>query len=876
MNLTLRLSLPILIGLLVSIGYLHFYWAPLQLQKGKAAFERQNQALLQSSDSAIIRDLLEGNFAALIANIDYLLEERAGVWFNMEIFNDDGKRLYPVFDREKVPNTGKHDFIHHDHPLWLETSYIGKIVVDIEWHQEKLRIQQDIKTVRTMLLSMVVFSLIVILITQLQLVVRPLARLRDAARQIAKGNLSVELPEESKDEVGELTRSFSFMAQELFFKQHALDQHANVSITDSHGNITYVNNNFIKTTGRSEAQLLGQNHRILKSDVQSPAFYENLWKTICAGKTWHQEICNRKKSGEYYWIDATIVPQVGKTDPKPERFICISTDITVRKKAEAELVDAKEEAESATRAKSEFLSNMSHEIRTPINAIIGMSHLMSQSSSDPAQLHDIGVIQTAGDNLLELINDILDFSKIEAGKLVIDPHNFSLPGLFQNLRQLFTTNAENKGLHFEVAEPSPEIPEALYGDGNRLKQMLVNLLGNAIKFTDVGIVNLTVSQVPGNRPDGQVMLRFMVKDSGRGIAKEAQAKLFKSFSQEDGSTTRQYGGTGLGLSIVHRLAELMGGRVGVESEPGLGSSFWLELPFRISKADSSGQQQSRAPHVSYGTMTRKQKDQGEYSVVRLLLVDDSRVNLEITGRILETHGFSVTSCTGGKEAIDILEEASNRYDLVLMDLQMPDVDGVEATVAIRQGLGRTLPIVAFTAGATTQEWNRARDAGMDDFVTKPINPQQLVGIIERLVSGKRKPENVDALFSKPDPDNSPVKSDSSDIAFFDRAGLTDRLMGNQELVEMIIKTFLEDMPIQIDSLKGLIEKGQTREARAQGHKMKGAAKNIGSAEFEKLSHAVEKAGEANDIEQLRALMPKVESLFLKMKDVIEKNEESSY
>jgi PAS domain S-box-containing protein len=867
MNLTFKLSLPIVIGLLFSIGYLHFYWEPLQLAKGKAAFEKQNQALLESSDSAIIRDLLEENFAALIANVESLRQKQADVWFNMEVFESGGRRLYPVFDREKVPNSETRDFIRHEHPLRLEESDIGKIVVDIEWNREKLKIQHDIKTVRNVLLGMVVFSLLVMLVTQLRVVVRPLARLCDAAQEIANGNLSISLPEETKDEVGDLTRSFAFMAQELFFKQGALDQHANVSITDSHGSITYVNDNFLKTTGFSEAELLGQNHSILKSGVQPPEFYENLWKDISAGKTWHKEMCNRKKGGDNYWIDATIVPQIGKEN-RPERFICIGTDITERKQAEAELVSAKELAESATRAKSEFLSNMSHEIRTPINAIIGMAHLMSQSASDQAQLRDIGVIRTASETLLELVNDILDFSKIEAGKLTIDPHDFFLPGLFQNLRQLFSLNAKNKELKFKVAKPSAEIPEGLYGDGKRLKQMLVNLLSNAIKFTDAGSVILTVNLAPGHAADGRrVWLRFTVNDTGKGIAQEAQLKLFKPFSQEDATTTRQYGGTGLGLSIVHRLAELMGGCVGVDSDPGRGATFWLELPFEISETACQRKQLTEGsrdvadePWISDGW---------DVTDVRLLLVDDSRTNLEITGRILESQGMTVTCCESGKESIAVLDAAPDRYDLVLMDLQMPEMDGVEATRVIRQELGLTLPIVAFTAGATTEERKRAGDAGMDDFVTKPVNPRVILDVIGKLVPGKNRPGNFDFAAPMQPPKKNLSECDSTPGALFNYTDLTNRLMGDEDLIKTVMRTFLEDMPVQIASLKKFVENGQTREAGAQGHKIKGAARSIGSAKLGDIADAVEKAGKADEIKQLKALMPKIEAIFIEMKGVME-------
>jgi PAS domain S-box-containing protein len=717
MKLTLKLSLPILLGLLFAMGYIHFYWEPEQLAKGKAVFTQHNQSLLVSSESALIRDMLEGNFAALIANIEYLLKNNEGVWFNLEIFADEGKRLYPLFDKPKVANTGEHDFIHQNHPLRLGNSPIGKIVVDIDWSQAKRKIQRDVKAVRNMLLGMVMFSLLVILFIQWRIIVRPLVRLRNATSEIAGGNLEILLPRATKDEVGELTHSFGFMAQELSFKQSALDQHANVCITDSHGSITYINDNFLQASGYSTEELMGQNPRILNSGVHPPEFYERMWKTISAGATWKQEICNRKKSGDHYWVDMTIVPQVG-SDNQPERFISIGTDITERKKAEAELVESRLQAETANLAKSRFLANMSHEFRTPLNSVIGFTQMLSQRQGlGPDVMEEVNRIHTAGKMLLSLVNDILDLSKIEAGEINFELVPMQLEPVLRELRAMLVTQAEKKGLELIIG-PLPAATEGyVISDPTRLRQMLLNLLNNAIKFTSNGSVSLSVEAAGPVHisDDGSRLqrLRFLVKDTGCGIPADILPTLFNAFRQADSSITRRYGGTGLGLAIVKQLCGELGGDFHVESVLGEGSCFTIELPFRIATDEE----------IKAAGVYRKH--------FHILLAEDDPNHRESLVAMCAQLGWDVEAVPDGRKLLHRYQElldAGQQIDCLIVDWQMPELDGLEALFEIREKFGAEgIPGVLMVTGYETERLRKSPHAEIPDLIlNKPLTVSALV------------------------------------------------------------------------------------------------------------------------------------------------------
>lgn len=423
------------------------------------------------------------------------------------------------------------------------------------------------------------------------------------------------------------------------------------------------------------------------------------------------ESVHRTKDGRLVPVDLTIYFQPGGDGVTPHHVVFVM-DITQRKEAEKALLDAKEAAEAANTAKSTFLANMSHEIRTPLNGIIGMTHILRRGQVTPEQSERLGKIDTSAEHLLSVINDILDLSKIEAGKVVLDDVPVSINDLTTNVKSIMDERAQTKGLHLRV-ETDYHYYE-LRGDQVRLQQALLNYVGNAIKFTPAGVV--TLRAIAQEERSDSVLMRFEVQDTGIGIAADAIPRLFTPFEQGGNSTPRKYGGTGLGLTITRRLAELMGGEAGVESFPGVGSTFWFTARLARSKTKSAAVQfdSSEAETVI------RAKHQGR----QILIVDDEPLNLEIAQFILEDAGLVVDRAEDGVGAVE--KAQGNAYAAILMDMQMPNLDGINATKQIRAlPEHRATPIIAMTANAFVEDRVRCTEAGMDDFLAKPFRPGSL-------------------------------------------------------------------------------------------------------------------------------------------------------
>jgi PAS domain S-box-containing protein len=452
----------------------------------------------------------------------------------------------------------------------------------------------------------------------------------------------------------------------------------------------------------------------------------------------------RYKDGQCCWVDAWGIVEYEKA--RPVRFICTVMDVTERKLAEIELdryrknlesqvaertkalnqsnqrlAAALEVAEAASMAKSEFLANMSHEIRTPMNAIIGMTGLLEQEAVDPGQREKLKRITAAGDHLLAIIEDILDLSRIEAAKVDLCPSVFRTRDLVTQCINLLSDAIDEKGLRVECSI-EPSVPEALQGDVARLKQILINFGSNAVKFTERGTIRFSVFEVSNNGESA--LLRFEVEDTGIGMERDVIDRIFLAFEQADSSTTRRYGGTGLGLAICKRLAKLMGGEIGAESTLGLGSKFWFTARLALTKEfDSQNNRESLLQPAAYLS-----KD--DFYGARILLVEDNPTNQEITNDLLEKAGFHVNLADNGADALDRVK--SINYDLILMDTQMPVMDGIECAREVRRVPGYSeVPIIALTANAYEHNRLDCLAAGMNDFIAKPVKMAALLEKVKR-------------------------------------------------------------------------------------------------------------------------------------------------
>jgi|GEM_PF-3901276 len=424
----------------------------------------------------------------------------------------------------------------------------------------------------------------------------------------------------------------------------------------------------------------------------------------------------RTRSGEYRWFNSRGQAE-RDANGRPLSMAGAITDITERKQAEEALVIAKEQAEAANRAKSEFLANMSHEIRTPMNAVLGLAQLLEKESLSSDQHDMVQRIRMAGRSLLGIINDILDLSKIEAGQLRIEEKPFTLKPILDHLEYLQGELARNKGLAFHITLPDSPLGQ-LSGDSLRLEQILFNLTSNAIKFTSKGEIQVRVLTL--NKNGKTVLLRFEISDTGLGIEPEFLADLFKPFTQADGSISRRYGGTGLGLSICKRLVDLMGGRIGAESRLGVGSTFWFEIKFQRTSQIEKEPEPTNQKGTGMGPLLKGR---------RFLVVDDSDVNQELVKMALAMEGAEAVIAGDGQQALEALRK-SPEFDAVLMDIQMPVMDGLAATRAIRHELGLTkLPIIAFTAGVFNEDRERALEAGINDFLPKPVDLEKMFALL---------------------------------------------------------------------------------------------------------------------------------------------------
>lgn len=788
-----------------------------------------------------------------------------------------------------------------------------------------------------------------------------------------------------KEAESRVQRALDELAQQKF----ALDQHAIVAVTDVEGKITYVNDKFCAISGYTREELLGKTHRILKSGVHSETFYREMYDTIRRGAVWQGELCNKAKNGTLYWEESTIVPFLGP-DGRPTQYVAIRADMTARKQLEESLARARDVALTASRLKSEFLATMSHEIRTPMNGVIGMAGILLQTPLEAKQREMAEVITYSARNLLNIINDILDFSKIEAGKFRIDSADFNLRDAIEETIALLAPQASRKNLDL-VCDLSPVLATGVNGDRGRLQQVLTNLLGNSIKFTERGEVRITAQ--PVEPPGDKIKFRIEIEDTGIGIPDAVKPLLFQPFVQADGSTTRRFGGTGLGLAISGQLVELMGGHIDFESLEGAGSHFWftltlphVELPpvqslpplpqstrilavddhdlsktilhrqllsfgchqvDALSDADEAlaslrravagghphtvllldwnlpeggalhlAREVCRDPSLSgirrvalvsatdnpaelmatlgfHAVLTKPVREvqlhrillriHGLHETVppsverpalenrglNLLIAEDNTTNQIVAQMMIEQLGHRVTIANNGQEAIDLL--ARSMFDAVLMDCQMPVVDGYETTRIIRSGrapgVNPRIPIIALTAYAMPGDRLKVIDAGMDDYISKPFESDMLNAALSRcglLPAAKKinaiaKPSLVSAPTSSA---SAPAGSRLANKSVFD-AVRREQLMKMKSSTgvsvwEKAMGIFMKEMPGRMQQLASHTSAREAELLSALAHMIVGSAANIGGMTLRSSAVALESAAKEGDWAEVQSALAAVE------------------
>jgi signal transduction histidine kinase/CheY-like chemotaxis protein/HPt (histidine-containing phosphotransfer) domain-containing protein len=649
--------------------------------------------------------------------------------------------------------------------------------------------------------------------------------------------------------------------------------------------IKKVNNGFAAMTGRSTEEFIG--HRY--GEVISCA-YLSLTNKPC-GKTPYCGECPLQ-----HLIDRVLIDNANVRDIEANRVILVKgkhmsvwlsingtpliidgmvhallsiVDCTNKKHLEDSLNHAKNVAEAADRAKSDFLANMSHEIRTPMTAMLGLTAILLESPLTGEQRRYLELARSSGRSLLKIVNDILDFSKLSADRLELETAAFSIREVVAEVADMLRISAQDKELVIDCTI-APDVPGGMGGDSSRLRQILLNLGGNAVKFTERGKMGITVGVISTGKK--HTMLSFEISDTGIGIPNDKILDLFTPFTQADSSTARRYGGSGLGLVISRRLAELMGGKIGVESREGEGSTFRFTAQFeRRESSEPGGETVNTSPVADRTAIADSTREVSAAHPPRILLAEDTLTNQIITLKMLEKLHCSADIVNNGREAIDYL----NRHpcDLVLMDCQMPIMDGLEACMRIRRGEAGMrhagVPIIALTAHALREHELLCRETGMNDYCSKPIDPEEFAKILRRWLGlGQRKIAiEQPGRCAGQEPNEAP-----SELPVFDKDELMSRIMGDTAIAKELVLSFLGDMVEQMRALRELVLSGDSAGSGRLAHRIKGASGNMGCCALRGTAMAMEKAGKEGDLPTLREMVPQLEREFSRAKEVLEKEQ----
>lgn len=602
---------------------------------------------------------------------------------------------------------------------------------------------------------------------------------------------------------------------------------------DAYGNFTYMNPVASKVAGFQDNSYLGVNFlEVIREDYRESVgqFYQQQFKNRVNNT--YNEFPIQSISGETSWLGQNV--QIKTDNDYVIGFQALARDITERKQFEEMLIDARQKAEESSRAKEQFLSVMSHEIRTPLNAVIGLTNLLLEERPTKQQLEHLRAIKFSADSLLHIINDILDFSKIESGKIILENEDFNLEHLIEGIHNALSMEAESKKINLNL-NYDKHLPNYVNGDSVRLNQILLNLISNSIKFTDEGKVDINVKLAQELETEWKV--EFTISDTGIGIAKEKQKSIFESFTQASKETTRKYGGTGLGLTITKQLIDLHSGTIQLKSKVGVGTEFRFTLSF------------GKAHKESFATNGKsKIKSFKKFKDLNCLLVEDNKMNQLVAGRYLDKWGIGFDIAENGLEAIEKLK--TGEYQFILMDLEMPDMDGYETTKHIRKQLKaptNQLPIVAVTASAFSNVRAKVIKSGMNDYISKPFEPTALYSIIAQITN-----QNFD---------ESPMTqtdSQKSKTNLIDLSYLKDASGGDVVFIQKMIETFIKHAPQYISNFQTAYSKNDLLELKRMAHKYKATVSIVGIKVIQKLIERLESNISKNqNIDELEDILDQI-------------------
>ena len=571
-----------------------------------------------------------------------------------------------------------------------------------------------------------------------------------------------------------------------------------------------VNTAFLKLTGFSQEEVL--NKKI--SELNNNTMKDKLSSLLVSQNNIETEFALKTKEGKDFFVE--VNSQMQEYLGQLIRVVVIR-DITQLKKDEEEILVAKKVAEDAQHAEEQFLAKMSHEIRTPMNGIIGLTDILLKEPTSHEQEEYLRLIKQSADNLLVIINDILDLSKIRSGKIQFEIIDINIREMMRAIFMATNIKAVEKNLEYNFSVDT-QIPAIVRGDRVRLNQILLNLISNAVKFTEKGRVHYSVELI--SKENGKIFIQFKVEDSGIGIPEKEQLKIFESYRQASADTTRKFGGTGLGLPIVKQLVELQGGEIHINSKSGEGSTFYFTLPFELNEI---------AEETTEEKISSKEKNQPEIETekngINILLVDDNFINRLLVIHLLDDKGYTVIEAENGYQAIEKLKEED--IDLVLMDISMPDLDGLEATRIIRkmdEAYLRKVPIIAMTAHAFQEQINEALDSGMNDYLSKPFKPEELFQkITNQLNPGVN--EEIET-----------GKIEIADEKFYDLSFLTQYYDNEQEFINSILSLYVKETPSSIIQIEEALNKNDWVAFKALAHKIKTNIMMMGIKKAEPFLH----------------------------------------